>query len=134
MSFGDLPICRRICQNNIENVPKVYKKDNNTNTRHELKGEKAHNQVKQGLKERRIWTNPNQITLSLHKHHIGSLKRSKGVNPPKMGQFGPSRGAAAPLVAPFGLNFGRLALTASLNVGSMCIAEDLVQRMAVCSR
>jgi hypothetical protein len=30
MSFGDLPICRRICQNNIENVPKVYKKDNNT--------------------------------------------------------------------------------------------------------
>ena len=45
----------------------------------------AHNQAKQGPNERRTRINPNQITSSSQSTHIDPLKRSKGVDPPKMG-------------------------------------------------
>ena len=54
MIFGDLPFAGGHVGINTRNVPKVHKKHNKINTRHELKGEKAYNQVKEGLKERRI--------------------------------------------------------------------------------
>jgi hypothetical protein len=41
-------------------------------------------------------TNLNQTTPSLRQTHIGPLKRSKGVNPPKLGEFGLTGGAAVP--------------------------------------
>jgi hypothetical protein len=63
-------------------------------------GDKAHNQAKQGPKEKRTRTNPNQITSSPRCPDIGSLKKSKG-HPQKMGPKGLNGGAAAPLVAPF---------------------------------
>ena len=56
----------------------------------------AHNQAKQGPNKRRIRLNPNQIALSLPGTHMDPLKRSKGVDPPKMGPKGPSGGAANP--------------------------------------
>jgi len=37
----------------MENVPKVYKKYNIAKTRHEPKGEEAHNQTNQGLYKRK---------------------------------------------------------------------------------
>ena len=72
----------------------------------------AHNQVKQGLNKRRIRLNLNQIASSLPGTHKDPLKRSKGVDPPKMGPKGPSWGAAAPLVALFGPKLHRPPLTA----------------------
>jgi len=48
-----------------KNEPKVYKKYIIIDVRHKPKGEAAHNQTKQDLEERRIWTNPNPITSSL---------------------------------------------------------------------
>ena len=48
-----------------KNEPKVYKKYNIIHVLHEPKGEAAHNQAKQDQEDRRIWTNPNQITSSL---------------------------------------------------------------------
>jgi len=123
--------CRRTCWNNIENVPKVYKKYNNTNTQHEPKGEKAHNQAKQGPNERRTRKNPNQITSSPRQTHIGPLKRSKGVNPPKLGKFGLTGGAAAPRP-----NKPQTLQAASYHlsmVGCMGLAIKLMLRMAVWS-
>ena len=72
----------------------------------------AHSQPKQGPNERRIRLNPNQIISSLPGTHMDTLKRSKGVDPPKMGPKGPSWGAAAPLVALFGPKLHRPPLTA----------------------
>ena len=43
---------------------------------------------KTGPNKRRTRINPNQITSSSQNTHIDPLKRSKGVDPPNMGQFG----------------------------------------------
>jgi hypothetical protein len=80
----------------------------------------AHNQPKQGPNERRIRLNPHHITSCLPGTNMDTLKWSKGVDPPKIETKGPSRGAAAPLVAPFGPKHHRPPLTTfqlSLQVG-----------------
>ena len=47
------------------------------------------------------------------------LKRPEGVDPSKMGPKGPSRGVAAPLVAPFGPKLHGSVHTASLRMVQM---------------
>ena len=61
----------------------------------------AHNQAKQGHNKRRIRLNQNQTASSLLGTHMDPLKRTKGVDQPKMGSKVSSGGVATPLVAPF---------------------------------
>jgi hypothetical protein len=74
-------------------------------------------------------TDLNQITSSLRQTHIGPLKRSKGVNPPKLGEFGLTGGAAAPRPnQTLWAAFYRLSM-----VDCMGLVVNLMLRMAVWS-
>jgi hypothetical protein len=76
----------------------------------------------------------NGVKLYRHGQHI--LRGSTDKTWARMMSLGADQpmGSPAPLRAPFGLNFGQLALTTSPNIGCMCFTEVLARRMVVCSR
>jgi len=71
MSFGDLLFAEGHVGINTRNVPKVHKKHNKINTRHETKGEKAHYQQIRGPKRQRTRPNPSQNISTLCNTTVG---------------------------------------------------------------
>ena len=88
----------RTCQDYIGKEPKVYKKCNIVEIRHEPKGRKPTYQQNQGLKEWRTRPNSNQTISTSQNTTMGQVKKLKGARSPKMGAFGLSGVAAIPLV------------------------------------
>ena len=61
---------------------------------------KAHLPKESGPVMWRISPKPNQINSTLRQTTMAQDKKPTGGNPPKMGTFGPSQGAAAPPISP----------------------------------
>jgi hypothetical protein len=75
--FQWFTICRRTCRNNIESVPKVYKKSNNTNTRHEPRGRRPMYQANQGPTRWRTRPNLDQTSSNWGHTSTRPLKKPK---------------------------------------------------------
>ena len=117
-SFGDYSFCRRTCQDYIGKEPKVYKKCNIVDIRHEPKGRQPTYQQNQGPKEWKTRPNSNQTISTPCNTAMGQVQDIIEDNPTKLGQFGASHGVATPPPSPFGPSFGRWACRRQKAAGS----------------